>query len=134
MNVFSTQYYSNLHLHFVGIWIGRAGGMRNDYQVRWFTLHLFFYVIVLLLQMLNMNDPTGFMVTGSKDMCIKKWTLSNDLLENSKVAVASSVALSSSHTEKAHEKDINSMCVSVNGKLIATGSQDKTAKVRPNIY
>ncbi|XP_050740426.1 transducin beta-like protein 3 [Eriocheir sinensis] len=70
-----------------------------------------------------------FMVTGSKDMCIKKWTLGKEVLESSKAEVASSVALSSSHTEKAHEKDINSMCVSVNGKLIATGSQDKTAKV-----
>lgn len=63
-------------------------------------------------------------------MCIKKWTLGKEVLESSKAEVASSVALSSSHTEKAHEKDINSMCVSVNGKLIATGSQDKTAKVR----
>lgn len=66
-------------------------------------------------------------------MCIKKWKLGKEILENSKAPVASSVALSSSHTEKAHEKDINSMCVSVNGKLIATGSQDKTAKVRPNM-
>lgn len=73
-------------------------------------------------------------MTGSKDMCIKKWTLGQEVLESNKVAVASSVALSSSHTEKAHEKDINSMCVSANGKLIATGSQDKTAKVRPNMY
>ena len=33
-------------------------------------------------------------------------------------------------TEKAHDKDINSVVVSPNDKLIATGSQDKTAKVR----
>ncbi|XP_063871633.1 transducin beta-like protein 3 [Scylla paramamosain] len=71
----------------------------------------------------------GFMVTGSKDMCIKKWILGNEILESSKESVASVVPLTSSYTEKAHEKDINSMCVSVNGKLIATGSQDKTAKV-----
>jgi WD40 repeat protein len=32
-------------------------------------------------------------------------------------------------TEIAHEKDINSVSVSPNDKLIATGSQDKTAKV-----
>ena len=73
---------------------------------------------------------SGFMVTGSKDMCIKKWTLGNEILDSNSENVASVVPLSSSHTEKAHEKDINSMCVSVNGKLIATGSQDKTAKVR----
>ena len=33
------------------------------------------------------------------------------------------------HTEIAHEKDINSVSVSPNDKMIATGSQDKTAKV-----
>ena len=33
------------------------------------------------------------------------------------------------HTEIAHEKDINCVSVSPNDKLIATGSQDKTAKV-----
>jgi WD40 repeat protein len=32
-------------------------------------------------------------------------------------------------TEIAHDKDINSVCVSPNDRLIATGSQDKTAKV-----
>jgi U3 small nucleolar RNA-associated protein 13 len=32
-------------------------------------------------------------------------------------------------TEIAHDKDINSVCISPNDKLIATGSQDKTAKV-----
>ncbi|XP_062999218.1 transducin beta-like protein 3 [Elgaria multicarinata webbii] len=32
-------------------------------------------------------------------------------------------------TEKAHDKDINSVAVSPNDKLIATGSQDKTAKL-----
>ena len=69
-------------------------------------------------------------MTGSKDMCIKKWILDNNILESSEGSEASVVPLTSSHTEKAHEKDINSMCVSINGKLIATGSQDKTAKVR----
>jgi WD40 repeat protein len=32
-------------------------------------------------------------------------------------------------TEIAHDKDINSVSVSPNDKFIATGSQDKTAKV-----
>lgn len=33
------------------------------------------------------------------------------------------------HTTLAHQKDINSVTISPNDKLIATGSQDKTAKV-----
>ncbi|XP_042237722.1 transducin beta-like protein 3 [Homarus americanus] len=70
----------------------------------------------------------GFMVTGSKDMCIKKWTLGKDI-EDSRNSVSSVSALSSTHTEKAHDKDINCVCVSVNYKLIATASQDKIAKV-----
>ncbi len=32
-------------------------------------------------------------------------------------------------TSKAHDKDVNSVCVSPNDKLIASGSSDKTAKV-----
>nr|XP_045611242.1 transducin beta-like protein 3 [Procambarus clarkii] len=70
----------------------------------------------------------GFVVTGSQDMCIKKWALDKEIeaRDNSINGVAT---LSSTHTEKAHDKDINSICVSVNFKLIATGSQDKTAKI-----
>ncbi|KAK4319113.1 hypothetical protein Pmani_009946 [Petrolisthes manimaculis] len=70
----------------------------------------------------------GFMITGGRDMCIKKWKTDKELNKdhNREVKMTS---LTSTHTEKAHEKDINSMCVSVNGKLLASGSQDKTAKV-----
>lgn len=39
------------------------------------------------------------------------------------------VPLNAINTVKAHEKDINTVMVSPNDKLIATGSQDKTAKV-----
>lgn len=37
--------------------------------------------------------------------------------------------LQCSHTEIAHQKDINCVVVSPNDKIIATGSQDKTAKL-----
>lgn len=68
----------------------------------------------------------GFMVTGSNDMCLKRWNIEKLLKDPTDGSV---VSLSSTHTEKAHDKDINSICVSVNYKLIASGSQDKTAKV-----
>lgn len=68
------------------------------------------------------------MVTGSRDMCIKRWKLDKELSKEHKGEVQKT-PLTSTHTEKAHEKDINSICVSVNGKLIASGSPDKTARV-----
>lgn len=37
--------------------------------------------------------------------------------------------LNAEHTVLAHQKEINSVSVSPNDKLIATGSQDKTAKI-----
>lgn len=39
------------------------------------------------------------------------------------------VSLNATNTVLAHQKDINSVTVSPNDKFIATGSQDKTAKV-----
>lgn len=37
-------------------------------------------------------------------------------------------------TEKAHEKTISSVVVAPNDKFVATGSMDKTAKVRNMIF
>ena len=39
------------------------------------------------------------------------------------------ISLNTRITQKAHDKDINSIVVAPNDKFIATGSQDKTAKV-----
>jgi WD40 repeat protein len=36
-------------------------------------------------------------------------------------------------TVKAHDKDINTIAVSPNDKIIATGSQDRTIKVKGNL-
>lgn len=59
----------------------------------------------------------------SQDTCLKVWKVpkkffSNEILE-----------LSCSGTQIVHEKDVNCVSVSPNDKLIATGSQDKTAKL-----
>ncbi|XP_063612370.1 transducin beta-like protein 3 [Penaeus indicus] len=72
---------------------------------------------------------SGYMVTGSRDTCLKRWKIKSVEDALSKGEDMSLTSLVCSNTEKAHDKDINYVCVSVNGKLIASASQDKTAKV-----
>ncbi|XP_066496660.1 transducin beta-like protein 3 [Tiliqua scincoides] len=69
----------------------------------------------------------GFVVTGSQDCTIKLWTLPEILSFMAKTD--NIVVLNSNLTVKAHDKDINSVAVSPDDKLIATGSQDKLAKL-----
>ena len=64
------------------------------------------------------------MVTGSQDNTIKLWPLPDSF-----PAEGPPARLSSEVTEHAHEKDINSIAVAPNDKLIVTGSLDRTAKV-----
>ncbi|KAL7860468.1 hypothetical protein AOLI_G00168170 [Acnodon oligacanthus] len=67
----------------------------------------------------------AFLVSGSQDCTIKVWDLPDDL-----PAVGEEPAqLVTRITEKAHDKDVNSVAVSPNDKLLASGSQDRTAKL-----
>lgn len=65
----------------------------------------------------------SFIVSGSQDTCLKLWRISStdDGDQENTLTVA--------YTAVAHDKDINAVCVSPNDKLIATGSQDKVAKI-----
>ena len=63
------------------------------------------------------------MASGSQDLTLKLWSLP------AKFEAGCVTTLHAKITEKVHEKDINSLAVSPNDKLIASGSQDKTAKV-----
>lgn len=74
------------------------------------------------------NHPT-FMFTGSQDRTIKMWDLSVTPLLFKGVGEEAAVKCKSLTTHKAHEKDINSLDVAPNDKLLASGSQDRTAKV-----
>ncbi len=62
----------------------------------------------------------SFLVSGSQDTCLKLWKLSPNQLEENLIV---------SHTVVAHDKDINAVCISPNDNLIASGSQDKVAKI-----
>ncbi|KAJ2935352.1 hypothetical protein H1R20_g1742, partial [Candolleomyces eurysporus] len=75
----------------------------------------------------NSNSHLRFMFTGSQDRTIKMWDLSNVSLEN--IVEGQQLRCKSLTTHKAHEKDINSLDVSPNDKLLASGSQDRTAKL-----
>uniref|UniRef100_A0A8C4SWQ1 Transducin beta like 3 n=1 Tax=Erpetoichthys calabaricus TaxID=27687 RepID=A0A8C4SWQ1_ERPCA len=66
----------------------------------------------------------SFVVSGSQDCTIKVWKLPESLWKSSTVE-----SLHVSVTAKVHDKDVNSITVSPNDKLIATGSQDRTAKL-----
>lgn len=62
----------------------------------------------------------SFAVSVAQDGCLKLWNIS--LKPNERI-------LSCSRTEIAHQKDINCVTVAPNDKIIATASQDKTAKI-----
>ncbi len=64
----------------------------------------------------------SFLVSGSVDTTLKTWKLEK---LNNDYTIKVNVAF----TVKAHEKDINSVTVSPNDKLIASGSSDKTIKL-----
>ncbi|KAJ1302212.1 hypothetical protein OPQ81_001036 [Rhizoctonia solani] len=74
---------------------------------------------------LDANGVPSFLVTGSQDRTLKVWDLS--VLKGS--VPPNLTKLKSLTTFKAHDKDINALDVAPNGRLVATGSQDKTAKV-----
>ncbi|XP_069838180.1 transducin beta-like protein 3 [Dendropsophus ebraccatus] len=71
----------------------------------------------------------SFIVSGSQDFTLKIWTLPESITKASKGQTPELESLYASVTEKAHDKDINSVAVSPNDKLIVSGSQDKTAKL-----
>nr|XP_057904992.1 transducin beta-like protein 3 [Doryrhamphus excisus] len=66
---------------------------------------------------------TSFIVSGSQDYTVKVWDLPADLSTTHVSQLTARV------TEKAHDKDVNSVAVSPNDKLLASGSQDRTAKL-----
>lgn len=68
------------------------------------------------------QTSNSFFTSVSQDNCLKVWSVPEDFdTDNQKIK--------SSHTELAHQMDINCVTVSPNDKMIATGSQDKTAKL-----
>lgn len=74
----------------------------------------------------KMYKDIYYIFTGSRDRTIKMWDTSPLMSEVERLSPKRLKALS---TIKAHEKDINSLDVSPDDLLLASGSQDKTAKL-----
>jgi U3 small nucleolar RNA-associated protein 13 len=73
------------------------------------------------------EDVLRFLFTGSQDRTIKVWDLSS--VQTEITVTSAPVRCKSVSTTRAHEKDINALDSSPGGALLASGSQDKTAKV-----
>ena len=70
--------------------------------------------------------PVRFLVTASQDRTLKLWDLSSFESVKDEATPAKPKSLA---TIRAHEKDINSIDVSPNDRLLASGSQDKLVKI-----
>ncbi|KAI0348291.1 U3 small nucleolar RNA-associated protein [Trametopsis cervina] len=73
------------------------------------------------------KSKLGFMFTGSQDRTLKMWDLSSVPLEYG--SGSEPQKCKSLTTHKAHDKDINSLDVAPNNRLLVSGSQDRTAKI-----
>lgn len=73
---------------------------------------------------IDLSRSLEFFVSGSQDKCIKVWKMIKEKENDTKECMLQCI-----NSQLAHEKDINSIKVSPNDKFIATGSQDKTAKL-----
>ncbi|OBZ79826.1 putative U3 small nucleolar RNA-associated protein 13 [Grifola frondosa] len=74
------------------------------------------------------DNSLRFMFTGSQDRTIKMWDLSAVPLACDSPR-DDAMKCKSLTTHKAHEKDINSLDVAPNDRMLVSGSQDRTAKV-----
>lgn len=88
---------------------------------------LFVDDLCLISRIFRLNAK--FVVSGSKDTCLKLWEVPQNITTPS-LTLDKPYSLGVWSTTIAHEKEINAVCISPNDKLIATGSQDKSIKVR----
>ncbi|XP_025995592.1 transducin beta-like protein 3 [Solenopsis invicta] len=70
------------------------------------------------------QTSSKFFTTVAQDSCLKLWELPSNFESHGQA-----LSLNTSYTILAHQKEMNCVTISPNDKLIATASQDKTAKL-----
>lgn len=80
------------------------------------------------------TESLSFMFTGSQDRTIKMWDLTVLVGQLDGSSNQRATRCHSLTTFKAHDKDINSLDVAPNNRLLVSGSQDKTAKIYEIVY
>lgn len=73
-----------------------------------------------------LDRPPSFLVTGSQDRTVKRWIIPEPPSSSSPDSSLQARAL---YTRKAHDKDINAICISPNSTLFASASQDRNVKI-----
>lgn len=70
------------------------------------------------------RSKQSFIISGGADKVLKRWNF--NVFSGQK---SLPLAFTASHSVRAHDKDINSVCTSPNDNLIASASHDKTVKL-----
>lgn len=73
------------------------------------------------------TSNSSICASASQDTCLKVWKIPEKIVSSD--GESDPVALQCLVTQVAHEKDINCVAIAPTDKLIATASQDKTAKL-----
>ena len=79
-------------------------------------------VSAIALPRKNISETPTFVITGSDDRTVKCWDIATG-------RTTTPFTPRSSYTQKAHDKDINSIDISPDDKSFATASQDRTVKI-----
>jgi U3 small nucleolar RNA-associated protein 13 len=69
-------------------------------------------------------------VTGGVDKVIKRWSIPYDKIQSlSSTKNTPPISLNCTHSVRGHDKDINTLAMSPNDAIVASGSQDSTIRI-----
>lgn len=116
-----------------GMWLATASKDKTARLWKWidggFTCYAIFEghvgsVTSIALPRTPIDGYPKFLITGSEDLTIKKWTVPKPHISGEVHIVKTS-----DYTRRAHDKFIHAIDVSPNNDFLATASHDKTSKI-----